>query len=189
MPVPIPHGDSDLKTTAEQRAKIRSKASRDASVGHKAYTEVSIEVVLDALDDINTLLARAAHAEAALRERVTVKPLEWHDDPFTGSLDAKTPFGSYYEISHCRDGYVLYHCYDRIGVFSTLDDAKAAAQADYEARILSAITTEPVTVTDEMVERAGAAIAGALGLDLDEVWGAGKPALEAALAPTKGGRS
>ncbi|XHB99383.1 hypothetical protein ABWH97_00085 [Nitratireductor sp. ac15] len=79
-------------------------------------------------------------------EAVTVKPLEWE------KLDEvsyrATAIGlRYYVYLNSDDG--LWHMYSEgyqpvNGEFTTSEEAKAAAQADYAARILSAIDTSPV---------------------------------------------
>ena len=92
---------------------------------------------------------RAIRATAQQPVAVTVKPLVWD-----GHV-AHTTFGSY-AVHDCR-GYgqtyrlrlpmgveghtVLSHCSELM--FTTQELAKAAAQADYEARILSALTIHP----------------------------------------------
>lgn len=70
---------------------------------------------------------------------VEVKPLEWSTYLDYGTWRAKKPFGSSYHIEQ-RDDLK----YDWNGtLFDELDDAKEACQADYRARILSAIQTSP----------------------------------------------
>ncbi|WP_139975809.1 hypothetical protein [Ochrobactrum sp. CGA5] len=67
-----------------------------------------------------------------------VKKLEWDEDGC-----AKTPFGMYTVAENAEDtwSFTFYDYPYGIpeGEFGTLDEAKAAAQADYEARILSAL--------------------------------------------------
>lgn len=73
---------------------------------------------------------------------VRVKALEWTD------YKPVPPTGEYHALS-CVGLYCISHgvgCFAltlrdsiHLGVFATLEAAKAAAQADYEARILSAL--------------------------------------------------
>lgn len=72
----------------------------------------------------------------------TVKPLVWRSNG-KGRVCADTPFGLY-EVEHGRYGMRLLHG----GSFMQddlqgIEAAKAAAQADYEARILSVLDMQP----------------------------------------------
>lgn len=69
---------------------------------------------------------------------VEVKPLEWDINRSTEQVGATGLFG---EVYVTRFGGKWFHngeCFD-----DDIDAAKAAAQADYNARILSALTTRP----------------------------------------------
>ncbi|WP_285536011.1 hypothetical protein [Brucella sp. NBRC 12950] len=74
-----------------------------------------------------------------------VKKLEWTEETYSledGEVigwTTDTPFATYFHIKIAGDGFRVYTDGTMIGIFSTEDAAKAAAQADYEARILSAI--------------------------------------------------
>lgn len=73
---------------------------------------------------------------------VRVKALEWSEGPFL--FVAETTIGSYYLEDQGRnwagDRYWLTSGLIKVALkFPTLEAAKAAAQADYEARVLSAI--------------------------------------------------
>lgn len=87
--------------------------------------------------------------------RPGVKALEWKEvtaarsdeDPtleHTGDYEAGTPFGTYYiEQYFGTDSYgweVTVNGYDKVADKDDPSDAKAAAQADYERRILSALS-------------------------------------------------
>jgi NTP pyrophosphatase (non-canonical NTP hydrolase) len=93
---------------------------------------------------------RAASVKAG--EVVVVKALEWRDhrpDSFPEpAWSAQTPFGFYNieEVSASDSpAYVVrLHAHHFIADKDSLDAAKAAAQADYEARIRSALVVEPV---------------------------------------------
>lgn len=95
-------------------------------------------------------------APAPKAEAVTVKPLEWkyYRD---GDADAVTPFGDVYTAY--ASGYWRLTERGKAGkiIRAGFDgaSARAAVQADYEARIRSVIYTSPVpAITDEAVERA-----------------------------------
>ena len=73
-----------------------------------------------------------------------VKPLVWHKGK------ALMPYGSYLVVQEDWDDepfwFVMINgrAYGKCGEHSTEESAKAAAQADYEARILAAIDVEKV---------------------------------------------
>lgn len=78
---------------------------------------------------------------------VGVKPLEWRWDEHRSVWAADSVIGNYIAWSISGYGYFSYQqvVYDPMKAGSSDDDAKAAAQADYEQRILSAITTSPTS--------------------------------------------
>ena len=76
--------------------------------------------------------ARLEAAEAALAKAVEVKALEWHAD------NAHSIVGRYW-ITYTGGRIGLHRDQQRIGKFGSPDEAKAAAQADFEARIRSAL--------------------------------------------------
>lgn len=90
-----------------------------------------------------------------------VKPLEWlpHED-IPGLHNAKGSDGWYYNIFEGSDGAFRYephpgtfpppHPLD----FPAIEAAKAAAQADYEARILSALNLPMLTALSEDASKA-----------------------------------
>lgn len=73
--------------------------------------------------------------------QVTVKPLEWRDDGTNGH-ETDHAFG-FYEVYPSPEGDMLSRDGVDSGVFPTIEAAKAAAQADYDARIRSALTVMP----------------------------------------------
>jgi len=77
---------------------------------------------------------------------VRVKPLTWNEYETEGAVDrwdARCCMGSYYEIGINLRGFIVSHDYENLsGAHETIDAAKAAAQADYEARILSALASD-----------------------------------------------
>lgn len=101
------------------------------------------------------------HRDAAHVQRVTqspadagvvVKPLEWKDyadDGYRSSL-AKSVVGNFEAFQVGTDPARLELNARNKGVYPTIEEAKAAAQADYERRILSALTTpKPESVGDQ----------------------------------------
>lgn len=94
---------------------------------------------------VNVEAALEAAFAAVPGPSVKVKPLEWKDAPVppSGECLASSVVGLYC-IPH---GSGIFHLRFRdsiaLGDFSTLDAAKAAAQADYEARIMAAIEPAP----------------------------------------------
>ena len=84
---------------------------------------------------------------AALRRVVSVKPLEWvARDDIVDLYNAQSPTGWWYNIRKLQDGRFKYSGDPAASpvptaqTFQCLDFAKAAAQDDYERRILSALT-------------------------------------------------
>lgn len=85
---------------------------------------------------------------------VKLKPLEWSDlEPVENDnvCRAQTPFGTY---EAARDGWMLLGCVDWVFVHG-MDAAKAAAEADYEARIYVALTPSPSAHVEGLREAAG----------------------------------
>lgn len=87
------------------------------------------------------IIERFSALEAALPSGVRVKPLEWVlDKPAMGDrYTAQSSFGEY--TVRLKDGYMWEPGNESFP--STHDDPKAAAQADYERRILSSIEPAP----------------------------------------------
>ncbi|NHT75890.1 hypothetical protein G8E10_09380 [Rhizobiaceae bacterium CRRU44] len=69
----------------------------------------------------------------------TVKALEW---VLNRGFAAETPFGLYEVEPHGAVWHML-HAGGFVSLHSTEDEAQSAAQADYERRILSALSTPP----------------------------------------------
>lgn len=95
---------------------------------------------------INSQRDLCAALEAKLAERVKVKPLEW--TVFcsnSGNSTANTCVGEYV-VQHEHDLWMVYLPYEDVRHgkgHETRYEAKAAAQADYESRILSALEATP----------------------------------------------
>ena len=94
-----------------------------------------------------------AERDAAKAGVVRVKPLVWTNREYDWSWWADIPFGrGMYQIRHEVGYFVDFDDETISGCHRTLGAAKAAAQADYEARILAAL--EPAPVSDEALIRA-----------------------------------
>jgi hypothetical protein len=95
-----------------------------------------------------------------------VKPLEWYPDPcaFPHPVwGAQSSFGRYtieeVSASDSPAYEVRYTPHHLVAIEDGLESAKAAAQADYEQRIRSALTHPPVPQAGaDLVERLGATI-------------------------------
>ena len=85
-------------------------------------------------------------AADALAGKVAVKPLEWEANPYFKIFTS----GEYsVHEEYDKDGKtsgVLYLSGQHASDFTDIDAAKAAAQADYTARILAALEPAPLTV-------------------------------------------
>ncbi len=83
---------------------------------------------------------------------LAVKQLEWNEYESEGEpdrWDARCCMGSYYEIGINSRGYIVSHDYENLsGAHQSPDEAKAAAQAHYDACILSALEGRPVALAD-----------------------------------------
>lgn len=96
--------------------------------------------------------AMRAVLSAVMTDQVNVRLLEW-EAIWQGRWRAKAPIGSY-DIWHqwASDGkfhvsvHTSPHTDELIGGFDTLEAAKAAAQADYSAHIISALSISPAPV-------------------------------------------
>ena len=107
-------------------------------------TDDELEAMAAELED-NAIWGLHREAAAMLRAckgRVNVKPLQWEYHP-AGTI-AAPPTGHAYIIDTRMKG----RCYSVKGFnpqrqFDSLDEAKAAAQADYERRILAALEPAP----------------------------------------------
>lgn len=124
--------------------------------------------------------------------QVSVKPLEWVYDEMRGVWSAQDGFGRHYTVSDSQ----WFHgsLSEFIWVDGGYEAAKAAAQADYEARILSALDMQP-TVSPELLATTHdvAALVEAAEKVINSYWHStdgvitGIYDLEAALARVKGG--
>jgi hypothetical protein len=100
----------------------------------------------DFVDDGNCCAGKLESLSSKVKEAgepgaVAVKPLEWRYAPVPpcGEWLAPSAVGLYC-VPLGRAGYTLrFRDREEVGDFHTLDEAKAAAQADYETRIRSAL--------------------------------------------------
>jgi hypothetical protein len=93
--------------------------------------------------DVSAILALL---DAPAPAGVTIKPLVWEYHP-AGAI-AAPPTGHAYIIDTRMKGRVYsLKGFNPAREFGSIDEAKAAAQADYEARIMAALETAPAGVT------------------------------------------
>lgn len=166
-------GDLELKPcpfcgVRLERSEVFSSRTRDHYFHPKGDERCPAQNVLVHKPESVARWNRRAALSREGEARVQVKPLVW--EPWENqrhgynnrliAARAETPFNAYF-LEH-DDGSGRWWVTDRImgpeiaGPFGDEQEARAAAQADYKARILSAINTSPVPdITDEAVERAG----------------------------------
>lgn len=89
----------------------------------------------------------AIRALPAVTPAVKVKPLVWRDDGTNGH-ETDHAFG-FYEVYPSPEGDMLSRDGVDSGVYSSIEAAKAAAQSDYEARIMSALDVMPAPTLAE----------------------------------------
>jgi hypothetical protein len=121
--------------------------------------QIDADRISRAADAVSLLPAMRDALRAAVAPRV--KALEWEartDMP--GLHNAKSPIGWWYNVHELNDGRFKYDGDPcalpqnmQPSAHPTLEAAKAAAQADYEARILSALDTAPAEPWQPPVER------------------------------------
>ena len=91
---------------------------------------------------------RVAAMLRACKGRVRVKPLEWYESPDDDTDYCADALGLTYVVDCDLDGLCSWGFFRQVRMKSYDDDwdieaAKAAAQADYEARILAALEPAP----------------------------------------------
>ena len=86
-----------------------------------------------------------AYLASTTSEPVAVKALEWRDEPVPPSREwlAASSVGLYCIPGGQSVFFLRFRDKETLGTFDTLGEAKAAAQADYETRIRSALTIPP----------------------------------------------
>lgn len=137
----------DALTPAELRSKLRASMMALDAMSHTAtYLRTQNEAL--------TARATAAEAarDAAIAGAVRVKPLEWvaRYAKYDGGREhfGTGVFGHWYGIKRekNRAWSVSHHIGSKrieVGFYPDLESAKAAAQADYERRILAALEPNP----------------------------------------------
>lgn len=102
--------------------------------------------------------ALTAALSALTQGGVKVKELEWEEQTYSLQdsevigWNTDNTFGTFYHVQIETDGFHTYYDGKLLGIFSTEHEAKAAAQADFDTRIRSALSTmlqEPVEEVDE----------------------------------------
>ena len=96
----------------------------------------------DTLSEAEGVMDDAAAMLRACKGRVRVKPLEWEYHP-AGTIAAPPTGHAYIIDTRMKGRYYSVKGFNPQRQFDSLDEAKAAAQADYEARILSALDPAP----------------------------------------------
>lgn len=111
-------------------------------------------LLCDAKAEITKLRAELAACRAESAGAVAVKPLEWEEnknarEKLCKQWIAETPFGSIW-IEHKKKFWISSDGVGQWRIYhETLEHAKAAAQADYEARIRAALQpSEPDGIGD-----------------------------------------
>jgi len=140
IPAVVASQPADPVTNADRRQRV----TRETLAEELASRRASYCSALPGSDEEfkSFLLGFDYAAEIALRQRVTVKPLVWENHPM--GWIAAPPTGQAYIIDVRIKGRVMFiKGMNPPPKFSDLEAAKAAAQADYEARILAAIDVQP----------------------------------------------
>lgn len=148
---------------AGRAAGIRAAMTAIASLptGKSEDVMEGQEQAYRAVEDLLLSLADGPSALPAVTPAVKVKPLVWDFHPVnpqTGFLpyDIAPGIGGSYLIEHCRGNGGEFDMWLPNQVngtrFDTREAAKAAAQADYEARVLSALDVTPAPSLAEALE-------------------------------------
>jgi len=104
-----------------------------ADVGGAGNYEFFIDGIVNVREALTAALAVAPGVE--------VKPLEWKDVEFPDGMGSKAtePHSAWYFVNPHNGGWRIHFGTEE--TYPTLEAAKAAAQVDYTARIMSALTT------------------------------------------------
>lgn len=169
-----PHMHASFEEAGERQAIAAWNRRAQADAGTKRLAVDDLAQKIRLVDGENSLgageLAEALmpFVQADAGTGVRVKLLEWEAYQSATGSKAYSTLGLY-EVMHF-DGWgwraspehFLWH------ETSSEDEAKAAAQADYEQRILSAIEPSPISEpTEEEIERAAVAMAKEIGQRLE----------------------
>lgn len=114
-------------------------------------TEEMIKAAVIGEEDISFHIARSIYramlAAAPEQPAVRVKQLEW-ENVGDGSFSGNSPIGKYLIFAGTGFSYELWAPVGgRIGVYKRREMAQAAAQADYDRSIISAIDLQPSDIT------------------------------------------
>lgn len=148
------------RTAADLRARAKSFRRMHGNMlmygEGQAQADEAAANQLDAATRIISTLARTAFSALSKGEGVavggvTVRPLEWvYRDWARAQWCASTPLGLDY-FARDRDGIIGWNALlEARNDTATLDEAKAAAQADYEKRVLSCLSASPVPPVSEV---------------------------------------
>lgn len=150
-------GRAAFLTVPGTLASAISDSNEAAIRAYLATLSAPVEVGTDHIADAGKMVASRP---VPLGEAVAIKPLKWRDQrghSFPDIWDAVTPCGVYeIEERSASDSpaYVVTGpLYAFISDKDSLDEAKAAAQTDYEKRIRSTLYAEPqASVRDAVLE-------------------------------------
>lgn len=147
-----PAANGGIDTSAEAVEGLAKRIHASCGCAFGANAEQPVAGTLRALlAELDALKAEVERLKAQPAQSVKVKPLVWNAD------NEARPSGCFYAIwgdyrsfkISCNGvvlGGVLYGAYQQ--TYHTVDAAKAAAQADYETRIMAALDVQPLTVQD-----------------------------------------
>lgn len=129
----------------ELRGKTFSRWESDV----QAVVDHEDPLASKAADYLELILAARRVSSAPSFADVRVKPLRWDDKGYAVSA------GGEYSVEHLEGGWVFEHELSAYqGSFGTEGEAKAAAQADYERRIRSALDIVPAPSFADGIEAA-----------------------------------
>ena len=139
------HGCHDracvIKRTTGQVTNGGCNCLENMGVMERQYVGAMLRAAQDMAD------ALEARPEAA---QVRVKPLEWYDSPDDDTDFCADALGLTYVVDCDLDGFCSWGFFRKVGREEgdekwSIEDAKAAAQADYDRRIRAALGPEPAT--------------------------------------------
>lgn len=147
--------DIDLRTGGDGEYRFCTDHDPDRHTPTPAHM---IERIVDRFSALRAASIPAPERSKEEAVRVKVKPLEWEatEDEMGRNgwrWRGKPAVGLAYIISVMVHGQLgeRYEIASRTGNFASLEEAKAAAQADYEQRILSALETPPLHKEGEAI--------------------------------------
>jgi hypothetical protein len=129
---------NDAERVSDIVAKLRALAKKWGFEEEGGPSHGRLQVADEAADIIEA-------QSKALAEARVVKLLEWRELPLGNAFSAEPNLGGYYNVYEADDGKFIWLRngsteLDRTH-YQTMTEAKAAAQADYATRILSALAT------------------------------------------------